>query len=426
MNIRDFIQSFGQREGAYVLLATFFSKVVNFVVAIVVINLLSKTEYGLIAYAVTIISFIVPFMGAGIQQGLLRFGSLCQSQIEKKIFFHFALRRGLLYSLGIAIMVLIAIPFITVNMKGAAMYLGILSFQLIGLLLFQLVGIYCRLLNLNKLYSKIEITNSSFILLVNISLCWAFGGMGYVLGMVSVPFLIGLYYFFQLDLHRKVDHNRNKQFNERELLRYGMYMSLGGVLSQLLYAVDILIIGNVLQASELVAQYKASSIIPFNLLILPVAIMTTDFVQLARASANNRAYLKNYYLNYLKIFSGISIVLVVFFYFGSSTILKIFGKDYHEYPQLMFIFSIGIVGGLLFRVPMGNMLSAIGWPKINAIFSVIILLINVVASYFMVLNYGIIGAAITTSALMWLSGFLSLGAFIYFLRGKASNETKAS
>ena len=146
--------------------------------------------------------------------------------------------------------------------------------------------------------------------------------------------------------------------------------------------------------------------------------MTTDFVQLSRASEYNPSYLKTYYLNYLKLFSGISLALVVFFYFGSSTILKIFGKDYYEYPELMFIFSIGIAGGLLFRVPMGNMLSAIGWPKVNAILSVIILLINLVANYWMVTNYGTIGAAITTSALMWLSGFLSLGAFLYFLKQK--------
>ena len=52
----------------------------------------------------------------------------------------------------------------------------------------------------------------------------------------------------------------------------------------------------------------------------------------------------------------------------------------------------------------------------NVVFSLIVLLINVVANYFMVSWYGVIGAAITTAALMWFSGLLSLGAFVWFLR----------
>ncbi|MEM9824182.1 MAG: oligosaccharide flippase family protein, partial [Bacteroidota bacterium] len=378
----------------------------------------SKADYGYLTYAFTIIAFIVPFMGAGIQQSLLRFGALCNSQIEKKLFFRFALQRGILYSLILMLGLLISIPFLTANIQGAAIYLAILSYQLIGLLLLQLVETYCRLLNLNKLYSKIEIINSCCLLVSNIVFCWLFGAIAYIISLVSIPFLVGLFFFFKLRLHDYRGIKRNHAYDVQQLLRYGLYMSLGGVLSQMLYAVDILMIGNILPAPELLAQYKASSIIPFNLLILPLALMTTDFVTLSRASEKDPDYLKDYYLNYLKIFSGIAGCIVLLFYFGSSTILQLFGKDYFEYPQLMFIFSLGIAGGLLLRVPMGNMLSAIGWPRVNALFSVIILGINLVANYWMVTHYGIIGAAITTSALMWLSGLLSLGAFIYFLREK--------
>ena len=82
----------------------------------------------------------------------------------------------------------------------------------------------------------------------------------------------------------------------------------------------------------------------------------------------------------------------------------------------MFIFSIGVVGALLFRIPLGNILSAIGWPKINALFSVIVLLINLGAGYYCVIHYGILGAAYTTVALMWFSGILSLFAVLKFLK----------
>ncbi|MEM8909746.1 MAG: oligosaccharide flippase family protein, partial [Bacteroidota bacterium] len=273
MKIRHFIQAFGQRKGGYVLFASLFGKLVNFVVAIIVIRLLSKTTYGLIAYAFTIVSFIVPFMGAGIQQSLLRFGALCQGQNEKKLFFRFALRRGLSYSALLLLCLLILTPFITSNLPDAAIYLAILGGQLIGLLVLQLVEIYCRLLHLNKLFSKIEIINSLSLLISNTLACWLFGGLGYVVSLVSIPLLVGGYFLYRLGLHDYRGLSMRPTFDAHQLIRYGLYMSLGGVLSQLLYAVDILIIGNVLQAPDLLAQYKASSIIPFNLLILPVAMM---------------------------------------------------------------------------------------------------------------------------------------------------------
>ena len=86
----------------------------------------------------------------------------------------------------------------------------------------------------------------------------------------------------------------------------------------------------------------------------------------------------------------------------------------------MFIFTCGIVGGMLFRVPLGNLLSAIGWPKTNAVISVIVLFLNTLGSYWMVQKYGLTGAAIVTSSLMWVSGLMCLGAFLYFLKKESA------
>jgi len=62
------------------------------------------------------------------------------------------------------------------------------------------------------------------------------------------------------------------------------------------------------------------------------------------------------------------------------------------------------------------MLSAIGWPKVNALFSLFVLILNVIGSYYMIHQYGIKGAALVTSALFWISGLFSFFAFLYFLK----------
>ncbi len=416
MELRQFIQSFIQRKGGHLLFSFFFSKLSNFLVAVFIIRLLPKSEYGYIAYAATILGFILPFMGAGVHQGFLRYGSLSEGQLRKKALFQFALKKGMLYSSLIAIVLLGLVPFISSNLPGSAFYLGVLSFQLVGLLLLQLVGIYCRLIHLNNLYARIENVSNALLLVSNIAMTYLFQGPGYVVSLALVPFLVGAFYLWKLNLHRGLWSRGAVVASFGDYMRYGLSMAIGSVLAQLLFAVDILLIGNVLKEAELVAQYKAASIIPFSVLFVPVAIIATDFVKLARAAESDKAYLWSYYLNYLKLFVWISMALLAFFYFFGEDLLRLFGNDYKEVPELMVIFAVGIVGGLLFRVPLGNLLSAIGWPHVNAVFSLIVLVLNVVGSYWMLRWYGLVGAAGVTAGLMWLSGLLSLAAFAWFLR----------
>lgn len=381
--------------------------------------MIPKEEYGLIAYGLTILSFLVPFVGAGFHQGLARYGSISKGQTEKKILFRYTLKKGLLYTLGMIVLLIILSPLLNKILSGAAIYLAILSFQLLSLFLLQMIQIYCRLLYLNKLVAQIDMLNSLLLLISVFVLCSLFGGIGYVVSLIAVPILTSVYFILQLKPHVISDFSLSDlEINKIEFISYGLYLSFGSVIAQLLFAVDILIIGFILKNAELVAQYKASNIIPFSFLIIASAVMATDYVKLARASQENTVFLKNYYLNYLKIFGILGLVIIAFFYLSSDWLMQIFGAEYKGHPYLMFIFAIGAVGGIMFRIPMGNMLSAIGWPKTNALFSTIVFLINIVASYFMILYCGIEGAAITTSSLMWLSGLLSFAAFIYFLKRK--------
>lgn len=409
------------------MLSVFLSKVINFLVMVAVIRILDKDEFGLIAYGLTVVSFFAPFVGGGLHQGFIRYGALSNGQLEKKVLFDFTLKKGLKYTGLLIVLFLIMSPVLSIRMPEAILYLLLMAFQLLGLFVFQMIQMYCRLIHLNKLFSYIDIQNNVLLLIFNISLCYFFGGVGYILSLICIPLFMGIYYLKKLNLS-PINISKNKiaqikakfKFDFKEFFSYGLFISAGGVLSQLLFAIDFLLIGYILADSELLAQYKASSIIPFSLLMLSVAVLTTDFVKLANQAEQDKTIIRNYYLNYLKIFSAISLGILAFFYLFSEPLLGLFGDDYQGHARLMNIFAIGVAGGLLFRVPLGNLLSAIGWPKVNAIVSLIVLVTNLIANYFMIHWYGIEGAAITTSALMWFSGFLSLGAFIYYLRVKES------
>lgn len=417
MSLSIYIKSFLERKGGRIIFSSFFTKLVTFIISVYIIRVIPKEEYGFLVYAITIIAFIAPFKGFGIYQGLLRYGSISTSQQLKKYYFNRILFKGLLFS-SILIVVLIALsPFIISNVKNSFLYLVILSFQLVTLLVIDTISIYARLVGLNKLYADISNYNNLLLLAFSIPLTYLFGSWGYVASLILAPLFYSFYLIYKLKLFT-YNKELKPQHSTKEFLSYGFYMSLAGMLSQLLFAVDVILIGNMVKNAEQIAQYKTSNIIPFSLLVLPIAIINTDFVQLTQKAINNKKEVWTYYLNYLKIMGVISVFVLLLFYFFSNDMLRIFGKEYTNDNNLMFIFSIGAVGALLFRIPLGNILSIIGWPKVNTLLSLIILIINVIAGVYFINLYGVMGAAYTTIALMWLSGLLSLGAFIYFLNKK--------
>jgi Membrane protein involved in the export of O-antigen and teichoic acid len=414
--IRDFIGAFNSGKGNQVLFATLFARLANFIVNLSIINLLTADDYGYLSYALTIISFILPFIGGGILPGLIRYGATRGGQLEKKYYVRFALKRGMLVSLVILVVVCLIGGFLTQNKPASLPYLLVFIFQLFGLLIFRTVGAYCMLVHRNGWYARLEFTLSFLFIIGNISAAWLFGGMGYVISLVSIPLVLGIYYWFRLNLNDKVK-NINFTFNTKELFEYGFYTSLGTVLSQLLYSVDILLIGNLLIDPAAVAEYRVASIIPLNLVILSLAVMTTFTVKVTRNAEKNPQFVFDFYKNYLSIFIPISLGILLFFYFGADWLVLIFGSQYHEQGDLMRIFSIGVAGGLLMRAPLGNMLPTLGYPKVNALLSLIILGINVIGSYWMLQYYGIRGAAMVTSAMFWLSGIFSLVVFLWWWRG---------
>lgn len=416
MKLNEFIQEFKAKKGFFMLLSSIIEKIGGLFLFVISTHLISKSEFGFIIYANSSLDFIIPFIGFGIHQGLIRYGSLSKSQSEKKQLYNLALKKGLQYSLFLIILVVVLSPFITINKKNALLYLLILSFQFISLFLYEILRIYTRLIHLNKLYA--QITNIKTITLIGTALLltFQFQGIGYTLSLSIIPFVVSLWFMYRLNIvNLNVSYSN---FNLKEFITYGMFASFSGVLSQLLFAVDLLLIGNLLTDETLISQYKAATIVPYSFLILSVVFVRTSFVKLANKSTTDKQYIKQYYLNYLKLFSILSIALVVFFYFFSDAVFLLFGKQYNNDYNLMFIFSIGIAGALLFRTPLGNILSAVGWVKVNTLNAFISLVLNIILNYYFITTIGLVGAAIATTLIFWFSGAFSLVAFIIYIKKK--------
>lgn len=80
------------------------------------------------------------------------------------------------------------------------------------------------------------------------------------------------------------------------------------------------------------------------------------------------------------------------------------------------ILTVGICGVLIFRGLYGNLLSSIGKVHINYYIGGVALIINVISNYYLIPEFGITGAAITTAVLMWFTGIISYVWFLFLYK----------
>ena len=115
--------------------------------------------------------------------------------------------------------------------------------------------------------------------------------------------------------------------------------------------------------------------------------------------------------SYMLFFLIISVLMLLVSFLFADFILALLDPNFVKYSDSFLILMIGIVGIFIFRGLYGNLLSSIGKAHVNYYIATFSLILNVVSNYFLIPEYGILGAAITTAILMWLSGIISMIVF---------------
>tara|TARA_B100000767_G_C19764743_1_gene536977 strand:- start:1367 stop:2266 length:900 start_codon:yes stop_codon:yes gene_type:complete len=299
------------------------------------------------------------------------------------------------------------------------LYIILLSFLILPTFLLEVIRAQLRLNHDNKNYAFSEVLNSLILLLSIIILSYSFEEKGYAVALLITPIITSFFFISKIKIELKTI-KKIPLFNIA-FWKYGFFASLSNVVTQLLFVIDILLIGYLLNNSELVTNYRYISLVPFSLLFLPRVFIITDFVTITE-NIFNKKYIIEYIKNYLSLFTVISILMTLFCWFFSADILILFEESYSQYILSFRILIIGISGIFIFRNLFGNLLSSIGFAKTNYYIAMVSLTINIISNFFLIPLYGILGAAITTAVLMWISGILSGMSFWYLYTKKLSSK----
>ena len=411
--IKEYINGFINRSGSYVLFSTMAARVLSFLGSWIALQLIEAKELGVILFAYGIVQFIIPIGGFGLHQSLIRYGALLKSEDEKQQLFSYVLKKGIVASIAI-ILVLVGIGyFIPFQFDKTYVYFSILSLSILTVFILEIIKIQFRLQHKNRLYAITEFWYNIILTGLIFGLSYLFQGMGYIIALIVSPVLTALFFIKKLNV--KLHIKNNLKITNLSFWKYGFFGGLSSVVTQLLILIDIILIGYLIDDPVAVTNYRYISIIPFSLLFLPRVFITTDFVTFTE-KIHQKDYINRYIKNYMLFFGVVSILLLLFSYFFAEQILYIFGVEYMNYADSFLILIMGIVGIYIFRGLFGNLLSSIGKIELNYYIISIAIVINAISNYYLIPLYGIKGAAITSAILMWFTGILSWLSFLYFFR----------
>jgi O-antigen/teichoic acid export membrane protein len=381
--------------------------------------LIPNKELGVVLFAYSIIAFLVPFGGLGLHQSLVRYGALLKTDEDKNNLFIYVLKKGTIVTFFIISLIIIfgyVFPFKFENTRN---YITLLSFVLIPLFILSIIQIQFRLKHNNKKFSETDITYNLILVIAVLIFSSLFQEKGYIFAIIIAPTLTSLLFIKKLNINFSI--TKKLKIIDFSFWRYGFYSGITSVVTNLLLIIDILLIGHLMEDSEMVTAYKYVSLIPLSLLFISKAFITTDFVFFTE-KIKNKEYIFNYIKSYMSLFFLISIVICGFSFFFSKEILSVFSKDFAIYSESFLILIFGISGILIFRGLFGNLLCSIGKIEINSYIMAIALVLNIFSNFYLIPIYGIKGAAITSALLMWFTGVFSCVWFLYLYKKMLINE----
>lgn len=393
------------------------NKIFAFLSSVILVWILTKTEYGIFTYAWNIYSIVILFSGMGIESGVLQLSSEHSSDTKylSKVS-NFGTRFGIKFNL-ILVAVLLGIGlFAPLKIDGADRLLCAVCVMPFAQLLFNMTSISLRSQKRNKEFAQLQVTNTILILVISAVCAFFLRELGLVIGYYVAyiaAYLVGLF-VFKVRLFEKNIPSFGSE--EKTLLKIAAISMINSGLSQLMYLLDVFVLGIVDPQETLLASYKVATMIPSALAFIPVAMITYLYPYFAEHKEDGDWCLRRYKQVLIGL-GGLNIVISTILFICAPLIIRLlFGEQYLDAVPVFRILSVNYFFSGTFRTISGNLLVTQRKLKFNLFVAVISSLTNIVADYFFIQWWGSIGAAWATVLVVLISSVLSTAYLIYTFR----------
>lgn len=410
-----------------IFLSTVLSKILVFFGGIIVVKILSKTDYGIYGYILNIIAVLSIMGDFGATSVALQF--ILEKEGDQEYFsacFRYALKIGFLSSLFSFLLIILSPFFYPYTIEGTSKMTVLLCGVPFLNIMQNFIPTLLRIKVDNKKYSifqfGVTLITYSFIILLSI----LFGLRGalvaqYVNGIVII--LFGLYlirhYIKGINLKNVLDSKEKKVF-----LKLAFATQLNNAIGQLLIIVDTFLVGLLIATPEVIASYKVGSAIPHALSFLPTCVVIYILPYFIKNNKNKNWLRQNFHklLKYGVLFYGIFSALLIIF---SKIIFSIlYGNRYYDAVPIFIFLIISFFFSSTIKIPCSNITYSLRKVKFNIVVNISCVVINIISNYIFIKLYGAVGAAITTTIISIISSIAYLIYINILLRknGDSVNE----
>mgnify|MGYP001198582096 CR=1 FL=1 len=418
------IKSIIEKGFFHIFGANVLNKIIQFANGIILVRLLTKEQFGLFSYAQNILMLFLLFNGLGVNSGMLQFGSETEDINKKNTFFHYGIKIGFTFNIFISIIILLFTTMFTLKVDDARPILKLMFLLPLFMFVLETIQIYLRSSLENKKFALLSNLNTFALFLCNVTGAYYFKVIGVVIFQYvafGISIIIGLYLIKNSIIGilkaSELDSSLKKDF-----LKFSLIQLFNNAISQMLYIIDIFIIGIIIVDETVIASYKTATLIPFALNFIPMSIMTFIYPYFAKNN-KNKYWIKTNYLKLMKyLFVGNLFLSLFLILFAPLIITTLFGEQYSDAVVPFQILSIGYFIAATFRIPAGNILVMLREVKFGLYLSIITGVLNIILDIILIKFYGPIGAALATVSVFIFTSVIGVTYLLMKLKKNNKDE----
>lgn len=396
------------------------NKIIAFMSSVVLVRILSKAEYGTFTYAWNIYSIVLIFNGMGIESGVLQLSSERSGDVGyANRASNFGTRFGLKFNLLLVVVLLGIGMFAPLKIDGGRRILCALSLLPVFQLMFNMTSSYLRSQKRNQEYAKLQVINTVLVFVISAVSAYVFREIGMVLGyyVAYISTVLVGFLAYHVRLIRKDIQGIGE--DTKPLLKIAAITMVNNGLSQLMYLLDVFVLGIVDPQETILASYKVATMIPAALAFIPLSLITYLYPYFAEHKDDGKWCLTHYKQILVGLGSFNLLISVTLLVLAPFIIRILYGDQYLDAVPVFRILAANYFFSGTFRIFSGNLLVTQRKLKFNLFVAIISSLTNVVCDYFFIQWWGSIGAALATVMVVFVSSVMSTTYLIYTFRQKA-------
>ena len=400
-------------------------KVIGFMSSIILVRVVSKDAYGVFTVAWNIYSIAMLATGFGASYAILQIGCENNNDIEKKKnIFQYGWNYGFRANIILGVVVLVLGMFFPFSVSAAAPLISMMCALPLIQFGVEYQSMYLRVEKNNRGYSIANIVNVSLVLIFSIMGALLIQEKGFIFGRYIAYFLLvvlgvkiwGVPIRFKKELLSKKD--------KKDFIHVAFVSMINGGISQLLYLIDVFILGIVLPNEGIIASYKVATIIPTALSFIPTALVTYIFPYFTEKREDGKWCIKKYcqITGIMAVVNGIITIILVF---GAGWIINMMYANTCLDAVVPFrILAINYFFSGTFRSIAGNLLVTQRKLGFNTFVALLSGVINVGADVVLIMKLGSVGAAYATLSIVLLCSVLNVTYLVLTFKKIGNNKER--